>query len=78
MLKIRYQVMGLPGLMGTGCTPITVIGTGSGSDCTQQPVCCSDNYFVRIQPSFSISEFLKLLLQNGLINVGCSPINLSL
>ncbi|KAH0830203.1 hydrophobin 2 [Lanmaoa asiatica] len=46
--------------VGLNCSPITVIGLGSGSTCTQQPVCCTDVY------------------QNGLINVGCSPLNLGL
>ncbi|KIJ25107.1 hypothetical protein M422DRAFT_273964 [Sphaerobolus stellatus SS14] len=32
-------------LIGTGCTPITVIGVGSGANCAQQPVCCTDNNF---------------------------------
>ncbi|KAF9224193.1 hypothetical protein BS17DRAFT_817089 [Gyrodon lividus] len=48
------------GLVGLGCTPITVVGTGSGAVCTQQPVCCTGNTY------------------SGLINVGCSPINLNL
>ncbi|KAH7883461.1 hydrophobin 2 [Phlebopus sp. FC_14] len=46
-------------LVGLSCTPITVIGTGSGATCTQQPVCCTDNNY------------------NGLINVGCSPVDLN-
>ncbi|KAF8550908.1 fungal hydrophobin [Imleria badia] len=50
----------IDGLIGLGCTPITVIGTGSGASCTQQPVCCTDNSF------------------NGVINLGCSPVNLGL
>ncbi|KIK93356.1 hypothetical protein PAXRUDRAFT_12711 [Paxillus rubicundulus Ve08.2h10] len=50
---------GLTGNVGTSCTPITVIGTGSGADCTAQPVCCTGNTF------------------NGLVNVGCSPVNLN-
>ncbi|KIK81168.1 hypothetical protein PAXRUDRAFT_156753 [Paxillus rubicundulus Ve08.2h10] len=47
------------GLFGTGCTPITVIGTGSGSSCAQEPVCCTGN------------------TQDGLVNFGCSPININ-
>ncbi|KIK80548.1 hypothetical protein PAXRUDRAFT_833459 [Paxillus rubicundulus Ve08.2h10] len=50
---------GVTGNVGTDCTPITVVGTGSGADCTAQPVCCTDNQF------------------NGLVNVGCTPINLN-
>ncbi|KAH7917802.1 fungal hydrophobin [Leucogyrophana mollusca] len=46
--------------VASGCSPLTVVGTGSGANCNQEPVCCTDNKF------------------NGLINVGCSPINLNL
>ncbi|ETW80327.1 hydrophobin-like protein [Heterobasidion irregulare TC 32-1] len=46
--------------IGIQCTPITVIGVGSGANCVQQPVCCTGNTF------------------NGLVTVGCSPINLGL
>ncbi|KAI6142655.1 hydrophobin-3 precursor [Pisolithus tinctorius] len=30
-------------LVGVSCTPITVLGTGSGAQCSTQPVCCTDN-----------------------------------
>ncbi|KIJ64698.1 hypothetical protein HYDPIDRAFT_62219, partial [Hydnomerulius pinastri MD-312] len=59
LLGLLGVVLGpISGLVGLGCTPVTVIGTGSGAVCTQQPVCCTGNTY------------------NGLINVGCSPINL--
>ncbi|KAI9573146.1 hydrophobin [Boletus coccyginus] len=48
------------GLLGFGCSPLTILGTGTGASCTQQPVCCTNNNF------------------NGLINLGCSPININL
>ncbi|KIJ45439.1 hypothetical protein M422DRAFT_251214 [Sphaerobolus stellatus SS14] len=35
----------ITGLVGLGCTPISVIGVSSGADCAQQPVCCTDNQF---------------------------------
>ncbi|KIJ63783.1 hypothetical protein HYDPIDRAFT_69640, partial [Hydnomerulius pinastri MD-312] len=35
----------IEGLVGTDCTPITVIGTGSGCTAEQQPVCCTHNDF---------------------------------
>ncbi|KIJ67292.1 hypothetical protein HYDPIDRAFT_84585 [Hydnomerulius pinastri MD-312] len=50
----------LTGQVGLGCSPITVVGTGSGATCTQEPVCCTGNSY------------------SGLINLGCSPINLGL
>ncbi|KAH7919199.1 fungal hydrophobin [Leucogyrophana mollusca] len=33
------------GLVGLGCTPITVVGAGSGATCTQEPVCCTGNEY---------------------------------
>ncbi|KAH0830199.1 fungal hydrophobin [Lanmaoa asiatica] len=50
----------LTSTVGVACSPITGTGLGSGSSCTQQPVCCNNVY------------------QNGLINLGCSPININL
>ncbi|KAI0766804.1 fungal hydrophobin-domain-containing protein [Irpex lacteus] len=31
------------GLVGLGCSPISVVGVGSGSACNASPVCCSNN-----------------------------------
>jgi hypothetical protein len=42
------------GDVGLGCSPISVIGTGDGANCLQQPVCCSDESYVRIQPLSSL------------------------
>ncbi|KAH7928350.1 fungal hydrophobin [Leucogyrophana mollusca] len=50
----------ITGLVGVGCSSTTIVGAGAGSDCNQEPVCCSDNSY------------------NGLINIGCSPININL
>ncbi|KAF8838440.1 hydrophobin [Paxillus ammoniavirescens] len=47
------------GNVGLTCTPVTVVGTGSGCDATQQPVCCTGNQF------------------NGVVNIGCTPINVN-
>ncbi|KIJ60366.1 hypothetical protein HYDPIDRAFT_117274 [Hydnomerulius pinastri MD-312] len=61
LLGLLGIVLGpVEGLLGLGCSPITVVGTGSGAQCTQQPVCCTGNTF------------------NGLINIGCTPINIGL
>ncbi|EIW61062.1 fungal hydrophobin [Trametes versicolor FP-101664 SS1] len=30
-------------LVGVTCSPITVVGVGSGGSCSAQTVCCSDN-----------------------------------
>ncbi|KAH7912641.1 fungal hydrophobin [Hygrophoropsis aurantiaca] len=48
------------GLVGLDCTPISVIGVGSGCKANQEPVCCTDNTF------------------DGLVNMGCSPVNVNL
>ncbi|KAG2067107.1 hydrophobin-3 precursor [Suillus decipiens] len=53
-------VVDILGDVGLGCSPISVIGSGDGANCLQQPVCCSDNTY------------------NGLINIGCTPINIFL
>ncbi|KAH7925535.1 hydrophobin-domain-containing protein [Leucogyrophana mollusca] len=51
--------LGVTGLVGSHCSPITGLGTGSGASCSQQPVCCENNHY------------------NGLVNIGCSPININ-
>jgi len=50
-LQIPANILGSVGL---GCTPISVVGLGSGATCTQQPVCCSGDSFVRTQPPFPL------------------------
>ncbi|OAX39835.1 fungal hydrophobin [Rhizopogon vinicolor AM-OR11-026] len=48
------------GFVGMGCSPLSVIGPGSGAVCTQESVCCSGNTYY------------------GLINIGCTAINIYL
>ncbi|KAI0343784.1 fungal hydrophobin [Trametopsis cervina] len=36
-------VNGVDVLLGINCSPISVIGIGSGSTCEAEPVCCQDN-----------------------------------
>ncbi|KAF9220613.1 fungal hydrophobin [Gyrodon lividus] len=45
LLGILDILTSVDGLVGLSCTPITVIGTGSGADCQQQPVCCTGNTY---------------------------------
>ncbi|KJA29740.1 hypothetical protein HYPSUDRAFT_31726 [Hypholoma sublateritium FD-334 SS-4] len=52
-------VQDVTALVGITCSPITVIGV-SGTSCSEQPVCCTDNTF------------------NGVIALGCTPVNLNL
>ncbi|KAF5310913.1 hypothetical protein D9619_007758 [Psilocybe cf. subviscida] len=49
----------ITGQVGVTCSPITVIGA-SGTSCSAQPVCCTNNSF------------------NGVVALGCTPINLNL
>ncbi|KAG1867282.1 fungal hydrophobin-domain-containing protein [Suillus subalutaceus] len=48
------------GRVGLSCTPISVVGTGAGATCSQEPLCCSDNQYY------------------GLVNIGCTPININI
>ncbi|KAI0646336.1 fungal hydrophobin-domain-containing protein [Trametes meyenii] len=34
---------GVTGLVGLGCSPISVVGVGSGNACSAQTVCCQNN-----------------------------------
>ncbi|KAF9462399.1 fungal hydrophobin-domain-containing protein [Collybia nuda] len=38
-------VQGVKTMVGTNCSPLSVVGVGSGASCTQQPVCCEENKF---------------------------------
>ncbi|KAI9460674.1 hydrophobin 2 [Boletus coccyginus] len=46
-----FGLLGLPPVsggssqVGISCSPTTVAGSGTGSSCTQQPVCCTGNNF---------------------------------
>ncbi|KAK0206165.1 hydrophobin-251 [Desarmillaria ectypa] len=50
--------------VGLTCDPITVIGLGT-NQCTSQPACCEKNNFGTV-------------LQNGVVALGCTPVNLGL
>ncbi|KAF9564246.1 fungal hydrophobin [Agrocybe pediades] len=41
---LGVNVQNVNALVGLTCSPITVIGAGSGS-CTAQPACCTNNSF---------------------------------
>ncbi|KAF8198089.1 hydrophobin [Pholiota molesta] len=42
---VGVNAQGFTGQAGLTCSPITVIGASSGSQCTTQPVCCENNNF---------------------------------
>jgi hypothetical protein len=42
---VGVNAQGFTGQAGLTCSPITVIGAGSGSQCSTQPVCCENNNF---------------------------------
>ena len=37
-------------LVGLDCSPITVVGVGTGNQCSAQTVCCDDNSTVSADP----------------------------
>ena len=41
-------------LLGVDCSPISVVGVGSGSACTASPVCCENNSVVSALFSFTV------------------------
>ncbi|KAF9042957.1 hydrophobin [Panaeolus papilionaceus] len=42
---IGVPVQGVTGLVGNQCSPVTAIGVGSGANCSNSPVCCTNNNF---------------------------------
>ncbi|KAF5310747.1 hypothetical protein D9619_007785 [Psilocybe cf. subviscida] len=56
---LGVNVGSLTALVGVTCSPISVVGI-SGTSCSAQPVCCTNNSF------------------NGVVALGCTPINLNL
>ncbi|KAF9461029.1 fungal hydrophobin [Collybia nuda] len=59
LTTLGINLSALTGVVGLGCSPLTLLG-GGGSSCTAQPVCCSNNSF------------------NGVVAIGCTPINVNL
>ncbi|KAF7800301.1 hypothetical protein EIP86_011550 [Pleurotus ostreatoroseus] len=44
LLGLLGIVLGdVTGLLGLGCSPLSVIGVGSGNACSASPVCCENN-----------------------------------
>ena len=49
---------GVTAQVGLTCSPISVIGVGSGSACSAQAVCCENNSVVSLRLSVTFSEML--------------------
>ena len=43
---VGVGVQDVTGMIGLQCSPLTVVGVGAGSSCSQQPVCCQNNNVV--------------------------------
>ncbi|KAF8204672.1 hydrophobin-315 [Pholiota molesta] len=56
--SLGIPIGSVTGLVGLTCSPLTVVGA-SGTSCSAQPVCCTNNSF------------------NGVVALGCTPINLN-
>ncbi|KAG1780578.1 fungal hydrophobin [Suillus placidus] len=46
-------------VVGLDCSGTSVVGTSSGCEANQEPLCCEDNSY------------------NGLVSLGCTPINVN-
>ncbi|TDL21262.1 fungal hydrophobin [Rickenella mellea] len=44
MLPIGIPISSLTGPIGIGCSPLSIVGAGSGGNCNAMPVCCQDVY----------------------------------
>ncbi|KAL0948412.1 hypothetical protein HGRIS_010993 [Hohenbuehelia grisea] len=55
---IGVPLQGVTGLIGFTCSPITGIGVGGGSTCSQTPVCCQGNSFSECRSLLTLWLFL--------------------
>lgn len=77
LLELLGVVLGdITGLIGLNCSPISVIGVGTGNACSASPVCCENNNVVRVLVLSYIAMNELILSQGGLISIGCVPITL--
>ena len=71
------DLSGLTGQAGFNCSPLAIIGLSNGGSCQTQPVCCDDNHFSEYSDETYFTHVSNVPL-DGLIAVGCSPINVGL
>ncbi|KAJ3493264.1 hypothetical protein NLJ89_g11059 [Agrocybe chaxingu] len=60
---VDVAVSDVHALVGVECTPITVIGAGSGASCSTTPVCCEKTFDTQLS-----------LYQ--VVGINCSPITI--
>ena len=65
------------GLIGLTCSPISVVGVGSGSACSGTSVSCSNGIVVSIVNScYSYTDAKMTMIAQGGIGIGCVPVSL--
>ena len=78
---LGINVEDVTALVGVTCSPISVIGIGSAG-CAASPVCCTNNSFSKskLQPLWCHWHILIMLLvtSDGVVAIGCTPININL
>jgi hypothetical protein len=67
---------GVVGQVGLACSPVSVIGTGSGASCNQQPMCCSNNKMVSCKRC-SLPPVFDRNFRTALLTLGALPLTSS-
>lgn len=75
LLGLLGIVLGdITGLIGLNCSPLTVVGVGSGNACSANAVCCENNNVVSVRARKYLVPGRSSRKQGGLISIGCLPV----